>query len=406
MKSDIFYKSKNWTALFLTFYAIMTSMALNHGDTTLGSSGIHFVFTLCKNIVALLAVVFFIFKLRNGQDSKWLYIFLPFFLFAIFHISIDALLGILVVLVFSIVSKKDKSLCYESFRLYMIITGALGLVALSSYFLGLPIPHSIVPYYTQYEATNYYFYIDYGFSYLCVNNTGVRLCGLFNEPGYYGTIAAFYLIADNFNLKSKGNIIILLSGLLTVSLAFIVLCIMFFLLKIYRFNSFFKNVSYIIILFGLLVLVGLISNDVISNVADRFSFEGGTFKGDNRSNDSLDFIFNQVISGNEYTLFGYGSLDNLDIGHAGGIKKFIVQYGLVGGLLTLSLLLVSSIRYEKLSVLKFCFVFLFFVSLYQRSSIFNLCYFMALFGGLCHIAQIDGNGLNKMKRTVSNRLKI
>ena len=394
MQSDIFNKSKNWTALFLTFYAIMTSMALNHGDTTLGSPGIHFVFTLSKNITALLAVIFFVLNLRNGHDSKWLNIFLPFFIFAVLHFNIDALLSILAVLVFSLVSKKDKSICYDLFRYYMIITGALGVVAMSSFLFGLPIPHSSVPYYTQYEAGNYYFYIDYGFSYLCGSNTGLRLCGLFNEPGYYGTIAAFYLISDNFNLKSKGNIIILLSGMLTLSVAFMVLCFLFFLFKLYYIRSSFKTISYVIIFIGLLVILGLISSDTISSVMDRFYFEDGKFKGDNRSNDSLDFIFNKLIAGNEYTLLGYGSLDNLDIGHVAGIKKFIVQYGVVGGFLTLGLL-VSSFRYLKLSMLKFCFIFLFFVSIYQRSSIFNLCYLMALFGGLCHIGQTDDDGFHK-----------
>lgn len=100
----------------------------------------------------------------------------------------------------------------------MIFSAFLGIVAYFDFLLGLGLPHSIEEYYIQRDNANY---INYTFAYLFVEFDGIRLCGLFNEPGAFGTFLALFLILDGFNYKHYGNYLLLIAGCLTLSMAFL-----------------------------------------------------------------------------------------------------------------------------------------------------------------------------------------
>ena len=50
-----------------------------------------------------------------------------------------------------------------------------------------------------------------------------RLCGMFDEPGIVGTISALLLAADRVDLSKPTNLLLLLAGIMSLSLAFVVI---------------------------------------------------------------------------------------------------------------------------------------------------------------------------------------
>ena len=93
----------------------------------------------------------------------------------------------------------------------------LGIIASFSFIFKLGLPYEIVPYYFGDE-----YYINYYFAYLYWGGSeGVvfRLCGLFNEPGYFGTVSAILLINEKLHLKRISNLLLFIAGFFTFSAA-------------------------------------------------------------------------------------------------------------------------------------------------------------------------------------------
>ena len=59
----------------------------------------------------------------------------------------------------------------------------------------------------------------------------LRFNSIFDEPGYYGTIVALYLVLDNLDFSKKQNIVLLIGGVLTLSFAFYLILGVALLLK-------------------------------------------------------------------------------------------------------------------------------------------------------------------------------
>ena len=87
------------------------------------------------------------------------------------------------------------------------------------------------------SSVNYYIdnlgtYRDYYVTSFVHIGSFIRACGFFNEPGFYGTIIALFLVIDGINLKKLDNVIILIAGVLTFSAAFYILLIGYAILKL------------------------------------------------------------------------------------------------------------------------------------------------------------------------------
>ena len=57
------------------------------------------------------------------------------------------------------------------------------------------------------------------------------MCGIFNEPGWLGTTIGLMLCYEEFEFKKISNWILLIAGLLTYSLAFIIIMIIGFVMR-------------------------------------------------------------------------------------------------------------------------------------------------------------------------------
>jgi len=219
-----------------------------------------------------------------------------------------------------------------------------------------------------------------------------RFCGMFSEPGYVGTIAALLIIADNFNLKKINNIILLIGGLLTLSLAF------FILISIYIIGNFGKYLiqflvklsiikKMIFFIFLVLSVAFVMKNEYTKRfILSRLRIEEGWIRGDNRASDEFNVHYKQFLNmGFEKKLFGLGNNAHVNTNtDVSSYKGIIYNYGFLGFSLIIGFLLIYGIYFfrKKSGIL---FMLLFVLSLYQRASFFAITNLTIFFTGLANL---------------------
>lgn len=360
-------------------YTICTSMALDHADTTLSTPLIHIVFVVIKCAALFGAIILFLFYGTKSIDKNAIWYFLPF-LFFLFLSQNLSVYGILSFGLFALFNPSNKYNIFLTYRDYLVISSFFGIIVYISFVVGIPFPNTMVPYYGDSMG----FYVNYGFAYLHLSLDGLRLCGLFNEPGYFGTILALTLISTGFEIKRTSNIIMLIAGCLTMSMAFFTLIGLYTIIV----NIFHPQrlVVFALILFVvcvILVKIGIVPESMVDHIIGRFAFDDGKFAGDNRSSSYIDEALEFMLD-TPYKWFGYG--DKLPVETEGSLtyKTHILQFGIVGSLLTWGSLLFASLKCLDKSYNSQIFIFLFFISIYQRPGIYTLCYFVILFGGIIY----------------------
>lgn len=227
--------------------------------------------------------------------------------------------------------------------------------------------------------------------------TGIRLCGIFNEPGYLGTVLALILCVEKYNLRNKGNVIMLVASICTMSFAFYLISFLYLFLKnignIKKMMIGVASVVAVLVLlniFPLLVNVGDISPE-FEQLISRFSItKNGKFSGDNRTDLYVDEAFEKIFY-SEKIIYGNGGGYARSIASKGtsSIVLMIVDYGFLGIIISYGTLLLSSLVFNKVTVSSLAYILVFFISTYQRPDIFWLTYFVLLFGGLVRINSME-----------------
>ena len=322
-----------------------------------------------KIFLALVPFIFFIIDLLAPATKTTIFNFLPIVTISLFCLSSDAV-------------KR------ETFRLTKIILIAeafLGIISYTLFVTNLLPPLSTVDFYEE-GSTN--LYVNYYYlSILYVTPTGLlcRLCCLFNEPGWLGTFCALYLIADGLNLKKIGNIVLFIAGSLAFSLAFWLLIFVYILVyslgekKILLFIIFACLAS--VISLGIVDIVS--DNEGITRLFNRFTFENGSFVGDDRTSYEFMKLWNEVKNDSSKLFFG---VDH----YAGDMStssylQYIVNYGLIGVFLLFVPFIIITLKFANRNRHSIYFFICFCASIYQRPQIFTLAYFIILFGGIEYI---------------------
>lgn len=277
---------------------------------------------------------------------------------------------------------KERAFCY--FRIMFVIMSFCGIIAYFLYIFDLYPPLSFE---NMYDGTRHQ-YANYGLAYLFVPTMGLtRLCGLFNEPGYFGTIGALVLIADKCRVN-KCNIIIFFSCILSFSVAFFVLIFFFIFLQ-----SFFKknySIIFFILIFGYIiyiVLSSLLDSDYLEMFIDRFMIEDGKLAGDLRISDNLDLFWTEICNDTEKSLFGLGKL--LPPTGSSSYKILVIKHGIIGVFLIFAPFLFAAFSLCKKNTNAIILCTAFIISIYQRPQIFTLVYFLVLIGGIIHLKKIN-----------------
>ena len=147
---------------------------------------------------------------------------------------------------------------------------------------------------------------------------------IFDEPGVVGTMCAIILAAEKYNLKDKINYVFLISGILSLSLFFFLICGVYVLLN--------AKMKYKIIV-AILVMafyVVFADNDILNDlVFQRFIFDDGEAFGDNRSAQGFDSFYEGFRKSPDY-LWGLGAGKGELLNEGGSsYKQVIVDFGLI-----------------------------------------------------------------------------
>lgn len=286
--------------------------------------------------------------------------------------------GIIMICTFALIFGIDDVFLihvYKRYRVIYVVLIALSMVVFILVSMGVTLPYRVSPPPPRNTIeVDYYIYPFFAspsiddWRYLGWN----RFNGLFDEPGVVGTISFLLLFAEKFNLKKIGNIILLISGLLSFSLFFYLAVsiygIYFFLIK--------GNTRFVTkIIVGVILILGIVKfggNEVFNGyISDRLEWNSnaGTITGNNRSGDDLKQYVEQIRWSSDYFL---GRPDMVNSFRASAsIEKQIVSYGFITVFLFFLFFLFYSHRYLGNTKEWILFYLVFIVTIYNRPTMYS-----------------------------------
>lgn len=382
MKSSLSTISKLRVS-YLVFMAITGCWAICMSDTTLNRPAFLSYLPFILYFFDSLFLIFVVNRHLNYSDVLLIAVPIISFLLYITNVynydnySPNALYFYNLV-VFAFTADYEKLKAFKIIRYLFVVSCFGGIIAYISYVFNLGIPYSTVPYYTEETAI----YADFKFAYVMDKFGIVRLCGLMNEPGLLGTLVALLLISDNYNLKKMSNIILFISALLTMSAAFFFLSIVFFVI---RFRNSIKGLLLLGLTIGMLMLFIFyfgVNNDTIYALTVE-KFGNGVFE--LRSNSDIDSYYDKLTEEGKL-LWGYGNgFTRKHIAEGASWKNVVLDFGYAGMIILYLPLFFTAITKSKHNKSAILLSICFFVSIYQRTNIFNPIYFLLLFGGIQYI---------------------
>lgn len=379
-------RNENVTVFLLAFATFLCGWAALSGDTTLSTLKFRIIMNYVMYFMVICIYVSILLRRYISFVPELFISILIFFLFEYLHVykadsySIGGVM-VLLVLAVAFLSKNGIDLLFKYYKLIIVIMATVGIFCYLSYLLNLPIPFRMVEYY---GASG--FYIDYKVSYVLSSGVLIRLCGLFNEPGYFGTIIALILCVDKINLRKKENIILFIAGILTYSIAFLVIITVFFI-----FQSC-KNIKIAIILcvFVIFIPIFLQQYSVIDMGSSNLSYYFSRFFNlkeamKDRAYSSLERMVTEWKK-SEKLFVGYGS------GYASGTgsssyKIVLLRHGIVGFFIIYGALLIPIICKVKRNLSALIFLLCFIINIYQRPFVFTLPYYVILYGGIERLSE-------------------
>ncbi len=276
---------------------------------------------------------------------------------------------------------EDRRKVYKIFSAFFAISLIPGIIVHIFYIMGIDLDYSILMPINLQKIDVGVFYKKIFGSVTLWPRKPIRMCGMFDEPGFLGTFAAFFLISDNYDLKKVKNIIILIGGIFSFSLAFLIMSIMFLILKRPLMN---------LLLISMVILISsfiLPRESIIKeSFNDRVKIVDGEIVGDNRTRDIFEKGFKSFLHSNTSTvLFGKGRNAHLILSkRISTWKQVIYNQGLIGFTLMISFFLINTRKvWYKKEVIAFIIIFLF--SIYQRPRILGISYIILFFGGISNL---------------------
>lgn len=246
------------------------------------------------------------------------------------------------------------------------------------YLLGFHLPGRTIEPINTLKNYNYTAY-----PFLLVSNSissALRFHAVFDEPGFIGTYAIILLCIEQFNLKKWQNIILLLSGLLSLSLFFYLMCLLYLIIFVISKGKklFFRLIIILVAVCGIFAVNNKNNTVLYEAIGQRMQFDTqeNKFVGDNRAHDDLLSYYRSIKGTKQFWLGVARDNPNLirDYSGSAGYRNAILNYGLLGCLLYLLFFFVFA-RHSMGNTLQFLVFYLFFVlTLYQRPGVFNIVF--------------------------------
>ena len=215
-----------------------------------------------------------------------------------------------------------------------------------------------------YVFDNYFFFIVNTF----FNTESPRFCSIFLEPGYLGTLSAFILFLNGYNVKKIHNIFLLVGVIMSLSLAgYIILFLGYFLHVIDRGKKLWPILLIISVLYGVFCVAPMINNGenyLNTLIVERLAAdEEKGIAGNDRFHGQTDALYEEIQWSSDF-LFGVSKrvLQVKDISGA-GYKIFIIHHGVIPFVLfILFYFKIASLSYDRKRS-KFAVILLFFIFL-------------------------------------------
>jgi len=341
------------------------------------SNPVWFLWNIRFYIVAFLVFLLVVFLLpRLGRGDNFLAIFRKIsitFLFFVYFVIISSLIGgfqlyvlisFVILLLYPLIKDKEKEIALKMITKMLAVIVFVSFIpwVVNTFIIQLPMLGGYIEYYDtkgmDSVIENYILFIQIKHDFL------IRFYSIFDEPGTLGTLSAFILYANRFDFRQKQNIIILIGGCFTFSMAFYILMLLGLLIvNLNRFKRIVVSIIYVI-LFVIFMFLVLENNETFKTVIiDRFQNVNSSLE--NRESFYLNYFYDYFVNSSEIW-FGIGrdfilSKNSLLAGQS--YKFFIIEFGLFGFLCAVITYL-SMVK--KINLFQLGLFILFFVSFIQR----------------------------------------
>jgi len=305
---------------------------------------------------------------------------LPFFSRDFFYAFISLSLLILIF----IIPPNERKTIYKGLVTALSIIIALGLFFHVFHILGLPIIRPF-KFYSPETGRVWSVYITHSYNITRGFET-FRFSSIFDEPGYLGTISAFILTLGKYDLKQKRYLIIFIGGVFTLSSAFYLLSLVYFILVVLFFEKYKKWFGPAIVALTVLFVSTVIFPQSYYYLSERFTYVPGEGLSDNRANITSFIEYFEFLKTIDFQtfLFGEGMKDrNVELAYFVGHASWIFLVNRIGIILfvyMIGLLFFFAIRSK--SRYSIIFIIIFILSTNPRPEIFTPIYMFLLSVGI------------------------
>ncbi len=374
------------TVILVNIFTLVALLAMLAPFSIYKIPGLHWICTM------LLVFSFFLYSRGNGIISEnrkemvvfglgWAFVYLISILLNFSIPSLSDIFSLLYGILFLCLRRDLQKPIISKFVWLLAIVLLLGIVEYLLYqfaHIGFVIGNV-----TRITVVKESYFVHLLFNLISTTVVIPRFQCLADEPGRIGTLCGF-LIFFTWKVKSLRFpfYVILFSGILSFSLAFYAFLGVFLVMNI-RFNI--RNV--VVAIFMSIVLFQALKDNFELLILSRVDVEDAEDI-DNRTTDTFDIYFNKAYEKGQLW-FGVGANNlppQIRLGENGGnagAKNWIYQYGIIGFVIVF---LVYIILYKlrnnnRMHFYDYIFLFIFWLSFYQRSSIidsFTLLAFLAM----------------------------
>lgn len=285
---------------------------------------------------------------------------------------------------------------YKS-RIFKCLTMIFAIAVLPSliYFLlgnfGINLPYSIMYGSSANKTLAGAYYRHYPLG-IVIYQSGylARYCGVFDEPGVVGTLAAILFAALDKKNNKKLSILLLVEGFFSFSMAFYLLVAIYVLIQAIIRGAFKFAIVLVLTVIAFTVFVNTeFNNEYLRKIQSRIDTTSFILVENNRTTDSFDSEYDYFVEKGGYPLLmgnGQGAVEsNSHMTASSSYKKLVYNYGIFGfSLMIFVFVLLAKMQNWRRSYLPFVCVF--FASIYQRPYVFTMEYLTIFIGALAYMA--------------------
>lgn len=323
-------------------------------------------------ITIILGFLFFLNRKKMSGADKWLMALFGAIIVAYPFVgdqNFNVFISILPLLFIPFATDAFNKKVFDNYLNIYCVLISISLFVWMFAILGAISPMKVIKPLNELKDYNYYVYP------LLVRGTNdsIRFCGLFDEPGVVGTISGLFLCCQR-NFKSRQSIVLLLSGLCSISLFFFLIVAGYYTYHqlVERGNN--KNIAVYNAAAGLALIVvfssPILSEMIISRLA--WDSDAGMFAGDNRASSYAWELFDQIKGTHQ---FWFGIDDKWGFHEKVAYSSSFINVVIMNGVLFFGLIILFYILYGLAYKVTlggfFLFILVVVATLYQRPGIFN-----------------------------------